>query len=192
MDKSLEIVKENLISLGFFKYASAGNFSKTIDKTFENYKNDGVIKFDYEDLNRLAYIDAEDIFEQNGLKSFAEGLVNFFKALGVGLELGECIEEFDGDKYTKRSVVINDKIYDTSIPDVHDWATGFNSGFRLIDTLLLEYNIPDRLFGLFMDESSTLIILDEVLFGYLTELVPEDEAYRPIDIKAMMIEHFGV
>ena len=185
MNKSLEIVKENLISLGYFKYVSADNFSKTIGKTFENYKNDGVIKFDYDYLNRLTDIDSESFFEHDGLKSFAEDLVFFFERLGVRLELGEYIEEFDGDKYTKRSVVINDKTYDTNVSDAY-------SSFRLIDTLLLEYNISDRIFGLFMDESSTLIILDETLFEYLTELIPKDEAYRPIDIKAMMIEHFGV
>lgn len=36
-----------------------------------------------------------------------------------------------------------------------------------------------------------MIILDEPQFEYLNELIPEGAAYRPIDIKKMMIEHYG-
>jgi len=56
----------------------------------------------------------------------------------------------------------------------------------MIDEILETFNLEGRVFGLFMDESSIMIILTESQFEFLMELIPEGSTYRPIDIKAMM------
>lgn len=111
--------------------------------------------------------------------------------MGIDLNIGVYVEEFDNETstYTKRTIELNGKTYDTS--GSSDWGTAFNSGFKLIDEILEDFGRHERVFGLFMDESSMMIILNEPQFEYLIELIPEGSTYRPIDIKKMMLEHYG-
>jgi len=171
-------VLDGLQEIGFFDYAE----KKAIKETFEEYKNDGCIKF-HHSLNRTFSIDAESIYEANGLESFTSSLVETFSNLGINLEVGEAREEYDGNKdlYTKREITINGKTYST--PNVKDWGSGFYSGFRLVNQLLKENKFDGEVYGLFMDETSLLIILNKTQFNYLQELIPIDHPYRPIDIK---------
>ena len=191
MDKSRESVNKKLKELGYYKYVEPNNLKSIIETTFEDYKEDGVIKFPWNELNLIFGIDAESIYEASGMHDQIKGMIPLFKALGIDLTIGEYVEEFDNDSatYTKRTIELNGKIYDTS--GSSDWATAFNSGFKLVDQVLNDFNKEERVFGLFMDESSTMIILNEVQFEYLSELIPEGSTYRPIDIKKMMIEHYG-
>ena len=191
MDKSKESINQRLDELGYFKYVDPNNLDSIIEKTFENYLEDGVINFPWEGLNRIFGIDAESIYEGDGIYDQIEGMLPIFNAMGIEMTIGEYVEEFDNDSstYTKRTIELNGKKYDTS--GSSDWATAFNSGFKLVDEILNEFGKGERVFGLFMDESSTMIILDESQFEYLSELIPEGSTYRPIDIKKMMIEHYG-
>jgi len=150
-----------------------------------------VINFPWEGLNRIFGIDAEFIYEAGGVYDQIEGMLPIFNAMGIELTIGEYVEEFDNDSstYTKRTIELNGKVYDAS--GSSDWATAFNSGFKLVDEILLDFGKEERVFGLFMDESSSMIILDEAQFDYLSELIPEGSTYRPIDIKKMIIEHYG-
>ncbi|MEZ5044724.1 MAG: hypothetical protein R2828_32810 [Saprospiraceae bacterium] len=191
MNKSKEQVKSKLKELGYFRYVTLENLETIVEKTFENYKEDGVIKFPWEGLNRVFGIDAEFIYEANGMHDQIKGMLSMFKGMGINLEIGEYTEEFDNNSstYTTRTIELNGKKYDTS--GTSDWGTAFNSGFKLVDEILKDFGKEERVFGLFMDESSTMIILDEPQYEYLIELIPEGSTYRPIDIKKMMSEHYG-
>lgn len=188
-EKSQEIINAKLEGLGFFKYLSPNKKDIIRQEIFKDYKDDGVIKFPIEGLNRIFWIDAESIFEGDGIKDQITGMIPMFKGMGFELNIGKYVEEFDGEKYTKRSIEINGKEYDAS--GAFDWATGFNSGFKLVDELLDDLKLEERVFGLFMDETSTLIILNDDQFNYLFNLIPEGSNYRPIDIKKMISEHYG-
>ena len=183
MDRDIKSVKAKLIELNYFQYSDS---NQVIEETFKDYQNDGRINFPWDGLNRIFAIDAESIYEAGGLESHVTGLVELFGKLGIRLEVGECVEEFDNNSstYTKREIVINGKNYST--PKVNDWGSGFNSGFKLTNLLLEENNFDGRVYGLFMDESSTLIILNKSQYDYLIELIPEGTEFRPIDIMAMM------
>lgn len=189
MDKSKEPVKAKLEELAYFEYVNPTNLDTTVEKTFENYKNDGEIQFPYEGLNRIFWIDAEFIYEADGIRDQIEGLLPMFKAMGIELTIGEYVEEFDNDSatYTKRIIELNGKKYDVS--GVSDWRSAFDSGLKLVDEILKDFGKDERAFGLFMDESSTMIILNEPLAEYLIELIPEGSTYRPVDIKKMMTEN---
>ena len=50
----------------------------------------------------------------------------------------------------------------------------------------MEHNFEGKVYGLFMDETSTLIILNNEQFEYLQNLIPEGSSYRPIDLEKMM------
>ncbi|MFK7776241.1 MAG: hypothetical protein AB8F94_29235 [Saprospiraceae bacterium] len=191
MDKSKESVNKKLEELEYFKYVDSNNLESIVEKTFEDYKEDGIINFPWEGLNRIFGIDAESIYESNGIYDLIKVMLPIFKAMGIDLKVGGYVEEFDNNSstYTKRTIELNEKTYDTS--GSSDRATAFNSGFKLVDEILKEFGKEERVFGLFMDESSTMIILDEPQFEYLNELIPEGATYHPIDIKKMMIEHYG-
>lgn len=191
MNKSREQVESKLQELGYFKYVAPNSFGTIIEKTFENYQEDGVINFPWEGLNRVFGIDAESIYEASGIYDQIKGMLPMFKEMGIDLSIGEYVEEFDNESstYTKRTIELDGKIYDAS--GSSDWGTAFNSGFKLIDEILEDYKKYERVFGLFMDESSMMIILDEPQYEYLIELIPEGSTYRPIDIKKMMLEHYG-
>lgn len=190
MKKEKDVVKKQLDKLGYFKYVDAKNLESVVEKTFENYKGEGKINFPWDSLNRTFSIDARAIFKSDGILEQIESMLEIFHALGIDLEIGEYVEEFDEVKeiYTKRSIELNEKIY--SLAGVSDWGTAFNSGFKLIDFLLKEYGKTERVFGLFLDETSTLIILDDPLFSYLRRLIPDGSKYRPVDLRKMMLEHF--
>ena len=191
MNRSKESVNRKLEELGYFKYVSSNNLATIIEKTFEEYDEDGIIKFPWEGLNRIFGIDAESIYEANGIHDQIKTMLPIFKAMGIELTIGSYVEEFDNNSatYTKRTIELNEKKYDVS--GSSDWATAFNSGFKLIDEILSDFGKEERVFGLFMDESSIMILLDASQFKYLTALIPEGATYRPIDIKKMMIEHYG-
>lgn len=188
MDKSKEVVERNLRELGYFKYSDS---EEIVDETFKDYKGDGVIHFPWNGLNRTFGIDAEFIYEAGGLESHIKGLVTLFDKFGITLNVGDCIEEFDNSSstYTKREITINGNKYST--PNVNEWGSAFNSGFKITNQLLEDYNFDGKVYGLFMDESSTLIVLNQEQFDYLTKLIPEGATYRPIDIAKMMIDHYG-
>ncbi len=188
-EKSKEIIKAKLEELRFFKYLNPNKKDIVHQEMFKDYQGDGVLKFPIDGLNRIFWIDAESIYEGDGIKDQINGMIPMFKGMGFELNIGKYVEEFDGEKYSKRTIEINGREYDAS--NASDWATAFNTGFRLVDELLNELNLEERVFGLFMDETSTLIILNDVQFNYLTNLIPEGSTYRPVDIKKMMIEHYG-
>ena len=111
-------------------------------------------------------------------------MIQMFEGMGHKLTIGKYVEEFNCDLYNSRSIDINGKTYDAS--GSNDWGTAFNSGFKLVESLLEDLELKERVFGLFMDETTTLIILNEVQFEYLTNIIPEGSTYRPFDLKAMM------
>lgn len=189
MKKDKTTVTEELIALNYFQYSET--IQTTIEDTFKDYQNDGEINFPWEGLNRILGVDSESIYEAGGLESYVDGLVDLFRKLGIKLEVGQCIEEFDNNSstYTKREIVINGKTYST--PNVTEWGSAFNSAFYLTNQLLKENNFNGKVYGLFMDESSTLIILNNDQYEYLVELIPEGATYRPIDLSKMMKEHYG-
>ena len=186
MDKSKETVTKKLEELDYFKYVDLINLESVIEKTFEEYKNNGVLKFPWEGLNRIFGIDAESIYEGNGIKDQIEGMLPMFNSMGIELNIGEYVEEFDNDSatYTKRTIELNGVVYDAT--GANDWGTAFNSGFKMIDKILNTFDKDERVFGLFMDESSTMIILNEDQYEFLIKLIPEGSTYRPIDINEMM------
>ena len=183
MNKDRLSVSEKLKAIGYFKYADSDHAEKD---TFSGYQGNGRISFPYDSLNRIFSIDAESIYESDGLESHVKGLVKLFSNYGIDLEVGACIEEFDeaSSTYTKREIMINGKKYST--PGVEEWGSAFNSGFKLTNQLLEEHNFDGSVYGLFMDESSTLIILNTEQFEYLQELIPEGSNYRPIDLAGMI------
>ena len=191
MDKSKEQVESKLQELGYFKYVAPNSLGTIIEKTFENYQEDGVINFPWEGLNRVFGIDAEFIYEANGIYGQIKVMLAMFKEMGIDLSIGEYVEEFDTESstYTKRTIELNGKIFDAS--GSSDWGTAFNTGFKLIDEILENFGSDERVFGLFMDESSSMIILNESQYEYLIDLIPEGSTYRPIDIKMMMLGHYG-
>jgi hypothetical protein len=188
MQKDRNSVEKKLIELGYFNYADSND---VIEETFKDYQGDGQIEFNCNGLNRTFGIDAEFIYESGGLESHVNGLVNLFQKYGISLILGECIEEFDNDSaiYTKREITINGKRYET--PNVSDWGSAFISGFKLTNQLLKENNFDGKVYGLFMDESSILIILNKDQFEYLEMLIPEGSDFRPVDVDKMMTENNG-
>lgn len=188
MDKSTEVVEKNLRELGYFQFSDS---EEVVDETFKDYKGDGVIHFPWKGLNRTFGIDAEFIYEAGGLESHIRGLISLFDKFGIVLNIGDCVEEFDNSSstYTRREIIINGNKYST--PNVSEWGSAFNSGFKIANQLLDENNFDGKVYGLFMDESSTLIVLSQDQFDYLTALIPEGAAYRPIDIDKMMKEHYG-
>lgn len=188
MSKDRKSVEERLTELSYFNYVDSKD---AIEKTFKDYKDDGKIKFPWNGLNRMFSIDAESIYEAGGLASHVKELAKLFSKYGIQLNIGKCIEEFNNDNsiYTKREIIINEKKYST--PNVSDWGSAFNSGFNLANTLLKENNFEGKVYGLFMDETSTLIILNIEQFEYLQNLIPEGSNYRPIDLEKMMKEHEG-
>ena len=183
MNTNRESVEEKLKELGYFKYADSDD---VIEEIFKDYQGDGRINFPWNGLNRTFGIDAESIYEAGGLESHVKGLVDLFEKYGIQLNIGECKEEFDQESstYIKREIMINGKIYET--PNVQEWGSAFNSGFKLTNQLLEENNFEGKVYGLFMDESSTLIILNKEQFEYLQNLIPEGNDYRPIDLEKMM------
>jgi hypothetical protein len=181
MNKTLESVKGKLIELGFFKYVSKDNLDKAIEETFKGYAEDGIIQFSDDFLNRLFYIDAEHITEGYGIKSQIEGMLDLFEAIGINIEIGKYVEEFDvNGEYSARKIQINNQIYEADLPT--DWESGFDSGVKLIKEILEDNHNKDSIYGLFMDESSTLILLDDNLYDYLIELIPKNATYRPINL----------
>lgn len=183
MEKDRKSVEEKLIALGYFKYSDS---TDGVEETFKDYKDDGRIQFPFAGLYRTFAIDAEDIYEEGGLESHVKGLVGLFAKFGVQLNVGACVEEFDNasSTYTKREIIINDKKYET--PNVNEWGSAFNSGFRLANQLLEEYKVDGKVYGLFMDQASVLIILTTDQFEYLQNLIPEGSEYRPLDLEKMM------
>jgi len=183
MKKDRKSVEEKLKDIGYFKFADSEN---VFEDTFKDYQEDGQINFPWNGLNRIFSIDAEGIYEAGGLESHVIELKDLFHKYGIQLDIGQCTEEFDNQSstYTKREVLINGKTYET--PNVNDWGSGFNSGFKLTNQLLLEYNFDGKVYGLFMDETSSLIILNKEQFEYLQNLIPEGSSYRPIDLEKMM------
>lgn len=130
MNKSKEIVNKKIKELGYLNYVDSNNLESVIEKTFEDYKEDGIIKSPWEGLNRIFGIDAESIYESNGIYDLIKVMLPIFKAMGIDLKMGKYVEEFDNNSstYTKRTIELNEKTYDTS--GSSDRATAFNSGFR--------------------------------------------------------------
>jgi predicted heme/steroid binding protein len=181
MDKSLQSVKTNLTNLGFFKYVDNNNLDKVIEETFKEYANDGIINFPDEFLNRIFFIDAESISEQDGIKSQIEGMLSFFKSIGIKIKIGKYVEEFDDyGEYSKREITINKEVYEVDLPT--SWSEGFHSGVKLIREILEDNDKEEDVYGLFMDECSIMILLDDKLYDYLIELIPKNSQFRPIEI----------
>ena len=116
MDKSKNAVKKNLEDLGYFKYVAPDNLESIKEITFRDYQNDGIIQFPWEDgLNRMFGIDAEFIFEAEGIKSQIEGMLELFNELGIKLTIGRYVEDFDisSESYSTRIIELNEIPYDT-------------------------------------------------------------------------------
>lgn len=179
MQRDRKSIESKLNELRYFEFADSDS---VIEETFKDYKNDGRINFPWNSLNRLFSIDAESLYESGGLESHAKDLVNLFEMFGINLIVGECKEEFDSDSdtYIKREVNINGKVYAT--PNVNGWGSAFKSGLELANDLLIDSNLKLKVYGLFMDENSTLIILNKEQFEYLNNLIPEGSDYRPIEL----------
>jgi hypothetical protein len=188
MKKDRKAVEEKLNELEYFKYADSQD---VIEETFKDYQDDGRINFPWKGLNRTFGIDAELIYEGDGLESHVKGLVKLFNKYNIQLNVGECIEEFDNESstYTKREIIINGKKYETF--NVKDWGSAFDSVFLLTNQLLEENNFDGRVYGLFMDETSILIILNKEQFEYLESLIPEGSDFRPINLAKMIEEVNG-
>jgi len=186
VDKSKNAVKKNLEDLGYFKYVAPDNLESIKEITFRDYQNDGIIQFPWEDgLNRMFGIDAEFIFEAEGIKSQIEGMLELFNELGIKLTIGRYVEDFDisSESYSTRIIELNEIPYDTS--GSSDWNSAFLSGVKLINEILVHYGKEDRVYGLVMDESSWMILLDKALYEYLNDLIPEWANIRPIDISEL-------
>lgn len=182
MDKSKEQVILQLEELGYFKYVTANEYDTIVAQTFENYKNDGVIHFPYEGLNRTFGMDAEFIYEAEGILDQIKGMLPLFSAMGIDLTIGQYVEEFENNTaaYTKRTIELNGITYDAS--GSYSWGSAFHSGVRLINEILKNHQKDERVYGLFLDETSTLIILSEPQYEYLTELIPEAATYRLMEL----------
>lgn len=182
MDKTQSIVKEKLIELGYFKYVNELQKELVMAQTFENYQDNGAINFPWEGTNRIFSIDAEFIYEAEGVKDQIQGMLDLFSALGIALVIEDYIEEFNDETntYTERSITLSGKKYDVS--GVEDWATAFYAGINLIESILADHGLTEKAYFLNMDETSAMILLDEPLYNYLNEIIPED-AERPMPIE---------
>lgn len=186
MDKSQHSVKARLIELGYFKYVNELQKELVMAQTFENYKDNGAINFPWEGTNRIFSIDAEFIYEAEGVKNQIEEMLDLFGALGIDLVIEDYIEEFDYETntYTERSITLSGKKYDVS--GVEDWATAFYAGINLIGSILSNHGLTEKAYFLCIDETSEMILLDEPLYNYLNEIIPED-AERPMAIEQGMM-----
>jgi hypothetical protein len=54
---------------------------------------------------------------------------------------------------------------------------------------LYEIGFDGKVYGLFMGESSILIIVDNELFEYIQKLIREGADYRPIDLEEIIKEY---
>lgn len=185
--KPLEVLSQ-LEYLGFFKYVSPEKLAASKQQVYAELAASGTVDF-FADLNRVFWIDGEDIYEAGGLLDQMKCMLDLFGAMNINLVINNYVEEFDENitKYTKRTIEINGKTYDGS--KAGDWGEAFLSGIGLIEEILQDHNRVEKVYGLFWDQSSTLILLDTPLFEYLKKVVPPSAIHRPIDFERIIGEN---
>lgn len=176
IDISKASVIKELNRLSYFKYAQ--DVELAINETFKDYADDGRICFPITSLNRVFSIDAEFVFEGDGIKDQIKGMTELLNALGIKVVIEAYNEEFTSDMYIRRDIQINGKTYD-ALPAT-DWGDAFDSCVRLINTILIDYNKNERVYWLFPDETSSMILLTEAQFDYLDRLIPDDSDEKPL------------
>lgn len=178
MNRSKNSVVAKLKELDFFKYVDS---NEVVENFFKEYQDDGNLNLHQEGLNRVFSIDAEFIYEEEGLYNFAEQILTLFGKFGIYLIIENYVEETESKStYAKREITINGKKYIS--PKVFDWASAFSSGIQLVNELITDFKLNEKVFGLFMDETSFLILLTQDQFEYLQYLIPDANPYKPIYI----------
>lgn len=165
----------DLKNLSYFDYAN--DIDQAIDETFKGYSDDGIINFPYNVLGRIFYLDGEFIFEQDGLANQIESMTSLFKEMGLTVTIEDYKEVFTAERYLKRDIKINGMIYN-GLPAT-DWGDASEACIRIINQILKANNKNEKVFLLFADETSTMILLTEEQFEYLDTLIPDESDEKP-------------
>jgi len=177
MNKSKGEILDNLMKLNYFLHSE--NMENAIELTFQNYQNNGILNFPDNELKRLFYIEAESNFESEGLKDTFDEFIQLMKHYGLKLKMISYDEIFDRNSgmYTIRKAKINKRNY--IVKDISSWRESFISSVEVLNEILEDHKIEERLYGLFMDESSVLILLTKDQYNYLSQLIPAHAEFKP-------------
>ena len=181
-DQNSSAILDRLREAGYFDFVDNNSI---INDSLRNYATSKNIEFPNKGLNRLVSIDAESLFEAGGLIGLIDSVKETLSSLGINCQLGDHNEEFDNETsvYKSRWIEISGIKYE--MEGVRDWESAFGSGYILINRILENNNFDGRLFGLHMDETSTLIILNETQFEIIKESQKGKNPIIPIDLEEL-------
>jgi len=182
-DKDSNLLYQELLNSDFLKFIDSNS---VINEIFKSYNEDRRIYIPFSGLNRIITIDAESLFEAGGYIELIQRIKPLMEKLQIKFEIGEDDENFDEDKsrYTERWVMINNTKYE--MIEVSNWESAFKSGFKIINKLLVDNQFDGKLYGLIMDETSVLIILNVEQFRLISNVNLADENMKPIDLEEIM------
>lgn len=142
---AIETLLNNLETKGLFRYlpdADVPAAKAEIVAAFEKHGGEYTYEYMFHVCKRMFFLDAENVFEQGGLREQFVNMTEFFACLGIPIRIGAYEEQFGDFYYTKRRIKINGKIHDAT--GDADWGDAYNSALRMIDAILKENGLPDK------------------------------------------------